>query len=584
MKVDLDITHLYNNIDEWENDFNKLKNNIEVLKKSESNIFNSVRNFKDFVSLRLDSEDLTDKLFCYCKRQVDIDFSLTDLKEKMSEVLKVYSSLQVIGTNLENSIINKSDKVYEFLNDKELLPYKRFLSEILRRKEHILEKEEDIEYKSEYMSKLEKIKERYQSILLNECGSVSVTINEKEIEVNKDNINSLLKDENQDNRRLFNEAFVSTYKNHDKEITSLLKDKLELDIELSKRKKFNSLIEEKMFTYDLPLSIFTDLIKCINSNLDIKHDFNSLRKKILKLDNFYSYDTALSICDIPKIKISLDDGVNIIKNALSILGNDYISLIDKMFNEGWIDVYPKERKVNRIYTSIAYQGVPYIITNYRDDILSVKDLSHEIGHSINTHYSKLRNHSFDFSVSFFLTEVASKVNEILVYDYMLKNASSNSEKQYILYSNINVLINAIFNQTMLSEFEDNVVKKITNKEEVNSEYLNNLYLDLSKKYNGPSMEENPNDKYGWMRITHFIMQDSYYVYQYSVGASIALYIVNKLYNDEGMKQRYLEFLSLGDSASIVECLNTLGIDLSDDYNSYGLKYLKKKIKDFESIL
>lgn len=585
MRTDLDITHIYKSDEEWDVDYKVLSNNIKMLKETISNCFLNVDDFFSFVKLRLDSENLTDKLFSYCKRQVDIDFSLEGYKKKMKTVLDLYGDLQVIGSTLENEIILNSEKVNDYLSSGRLDVYRRFLMEILRKKEHMLDEDEGKEKLFQYMSEMQEVKDQYQDILVNKRGSITVNTKDGEVVVNKDNIRELMLDQNQDNRRIFSLAYSKTYSSYDEEVSKLFSRKLSADILLSRFRKFDSLLEEKMFSYDLPSSLFRNLIISVNDNLDILHDYNGLRKKILGLDSFHSYDTSLSICGIPKMKIKLEDGISFIKKALSVFGEKYVSLIDRMFDEGWVDVYSKEKKVNRSYTSIAYFGVPYIITNYNGSINSLRNLAHEIGHSANTYYSKEANMSHNFSVSFFLTEVASKVNEMLLDEFMLKSSSDLDSKKYILYNSINSLINSIFNQVKLSEFEDTVVTRLSSGKEIDASYLNQLYFDLNKKYNGEDLITDDYVKYDWILVTHFILQESYYMYQYSIGACLALYIVNRILSgDEDFIQSYLRFLSLGDSVSIKESLEVLGIDLeNEDFLQYGFTHLKKKVLEFKNL-
>lgn len=585
MKVDLDITHIYKSDDEWGLDYEVLSSNIETLNVKSDTYFESADSFYDFIKLRLDSENLTDKLYSYCKRQVDVDFSLDDYKEKMEQVLKLYSDLQIIGNKLEKDVIINSSKVEEYLLSDKLKCYQRFLTEILRKKEHVVDAEEAKSKLSNYMSKIQSIKNEYQDLLINKRTSETVNTSNGEVQVNKDSINSLMKDESRKNRKMYSDAYSRTYSIHEDKVTSLFFRKLSADIELSKFKNFDSLLDEKMFSYDLPSSLFRNLISSINSNLDILHDYNRLRKNILGLDEFHTYDTSLPICSVSKMKIELEDGVRYIKESLSVLGSSYTSLIDRMFSEGWIDVYPKDKKVNRSYTSIAYFGVPYIITNYNKSLNSLRNLIHEIGHAANVHFSKQVNMSHDFSVSFFLTEVSSKVNEMLFDQYMLKTCEDEEERKFILYNFINSLVNSIFNQVKLSEFEDEVVRKISNGEDISSQVLDSLYLELNKKYNGEDLITDENVKYGWILNTHFILQESYYVYQYSIGACLSLYIVNKLFNgDEDFVQKYIKFLSLGDSVSIKESLEVIGIDIDkNDFIQYGLDYLREKINEFKNL-
>ena len=139
MTYELDIKHIYESYEDWEKDYELLEKNIEALEESEVNSFNSLEEFKSFLSLRLDTECLVDKVFSYLKRQVDIDNSLEDYKLKMKDVLKLYGKLTVIGNRLEESIILNSDKVLDFMKDSSLKDYLRYLEEIVRKKEHIID-------------------------------------------------------------------------------------------------------------------------------------------------------------------------------------------------------------------------------------------------------------------------------------------------------------------------------------------------------------------------------------------------------------------------------------------------------------
>ena len=255
-----------------------------------------------------------------------------------------------------------------------------------------------------------------------------------------------------------------------------------------------------------------------------------------------------------------------------------------MFNDGWIDAYPKENKIGGSYTSIAYDGVPFILLNYEESITSLRLLAHEIGHAVNTYSSKKANGYHNFSVTFFLTEIASKVNELLLNEYLIEHANNDEEKIYILNDVINALINSIYGQTLFSDFENNAVKSI----EIFGKFgdLNKLFRDLEEEYNGSAFNVEKSSKYEWLKMSHYIMQDSYYVYQYSVGACLSVYIVNKLLNDKNnFKEKYLKFLSLGDRLSITEILKELEIEINNDnFIIEGIEYLNQKIQKLEDLL
>ena len=138
---------------------------------------------------------------------------------------------------------------------------------------------------------------------------------------------------------------------------------------------------------------------------------------------------------------------------------------------------------------------------------------------------------------------------------------------------------------MLSEFEHNLIKRIGNKEQLTNDDLNTLYYNLVNKYEGKHFINDESSKFAWMLITHFILQDTYYIYQYPIGTCISLYIVNGIINNkDNMVEKYLKFLTLGNSVNIIDSLKILGIDVrSSDYINFGLNYLTNKINDFSKL-
>ena len=71
-------------------------------------------------------------------------------------------------------------------------------------------------------------------------------------------------------------------------------------------------------------------------NLDILHKFFALKKAVLKLEPFNSYDTALPMSHNVK-EYSIEDALAIIKNALKPLGNEYQEKFAKIITNHYID-------------------------------------------------------------------------------------------------------------------------------------------------------------------------------------------------------------------------------------------------------
>ena len=64
----------------------------------------------------------------------------------------------------------------------------------------------------------------------------------------------------------------------------------------------------------------------------------------------------------------------------------------------------------------------------------------------------------------------------------------------------------------------------------------------------------------WARIPHFYTP--FYVYKYATGLIVSLIISDKLFKEEGFKDKYIKFLSSGGCDYPLNILKKLGIDIT----------------------
>lgn len=581
MKIEWDLKHLYIDDESWHSDYINLSNRVIQLQKLSEIFLKNAQKFLSYLKYKIEVDERIEKIYCYAKRHLDIDSTLNSYKLMLEQALTLYSDIQKINNDFENRIINNEKLVLQYLDQKELKYYQRYINLILRRKKHILKLDN-----CDYTITMNQIRQSYQNLFTNTIIFDNVIIDGERRIINRNNYQNLLLNEKQENRKIVYDIYTDAYAKATGIISKLYITKLKEDIKLSKQQKYKTLLSKRLYEIELSDKIVEEVIKKINENLSVMHKYTKLKKIALDLKKYHIYDSSLSICKIPKIEYPLEYALNIIKNALNVLGKDYIELITKMFDEGWIDVYPKDNKRTMSFSCISYVGVPYILVNYNDSINSVRTLAHEMGHAIHTFYSKNANNFEYFEFSYFLTEIASKVNEILVNEYMIENCHDKEEKIYIINSIISSLGNSLYGQVMLTEFEDNIINMLSKNKIVDENYLNDLYMKLSKKYNGKDFTYDDNIKYGWCKIPHFIMQDTYYLYQYSIGTAIATNIAYRiLMNEENIVSKYKKFLSCGNSISIKEALKYLDIDLENgEYIDYSIELLSEKMDDMSKML
>ena len=217
--------------------------------------------------------------------------------------------------------------------------------------------------------------------------------------------------------------------------------------------------------------------------------------------------------------------------------------------------------------------------NYQSKYNDVSTLAHEMGHAMHRFYSNKNQDYFYSDNAIFVAEIASTVNETLLNFYMLKNGNK-EEKKNIINEMLDDIKNTIYRQTMFAEFELDIHNRCFNGETLNAEKLNDIYLELVKKYHGDIFVDE-DIKYEWSRIPHFYTP--FYVYQYATGLSIALLIATKINDgDKNMLDKYLKFLSSGSNDYPTNLVEKMGINIKDAVDT-ALNTFDKLIEEYKNL-
>lgn len=347
---------------------------------------------------------------------------------------------------------------------------------------------------------------------------------------------------------------------------------------------FNSAREAALFANHIPESVYDALIEAVHSKMDALHQYVALRSKVLKLDDLAMYDLYTPLVGDVDVTFSFEKAKDIILDALSILGDEYVEVLHKAFNERWIDSLENKGKRSGAYSSGTYGTNPYILMNWQDNIDNLFTLAHELGHSVHSYFTRKYQPFVYGDYSIFLAEVASTTNENLLIDYMLKKYDDSKLQAYIINHYLDGFKGTVFRQTQFAEFEHLIHQADQNRTALTTEFLNEEYFKLNKEYYGPSMVYDQEIQYEWARIPHFYM--NYYVYQYATGFSAASALSARLLADpDNAVEPYLNFLKSGSSDYPIEVLKKAGVDMTtNEATKEALVVFEKRLKQLDELI
>ncbi|MDN5315093.1 MAG: oligoendopeptidase [Clostridiales bacterium] len=370
-------------------------------------------------------------------------------------------------------------------------------------------------------------------------------------------------------RHLRSEAFRQVHASYaalGNTLAALYSTQIRSDYMFSSARKFDSTIEASLFSDNLPLSLYENLLEAVHEAQPVLNKYLELRRQVLELDELHIYDTYLPIVKMPERRYTYEQACDIVRAAFAPLGEEYCALVDKHLTDRWIDVYETPGKTSGAFSWGTYKSHPYVLLNYSGTLSDVFTLAHELGHSLHTLFSSRRPFP-QAHYPIFLAEIASTVNENLLINYLLEQCDENTqdgriEKTWLLNHQLEGFRLTVFRQTMFAEFEQKAHAMSQAGETLNAETLNRLYGDLLREYFGPDTVIDEYMHWEWSRIPHFY--NSFYVYKYATGFSSAVAIADMILKDgSDYVEKYLRFLSAGGSDYPLDILMQAGVNLRE---------------------
>ncbi len=390
----------------------------------------------------------------------------------------------------------------------------------------------------------------------------SINVNGKEQQLTETTFGLLIRSQDRKVREQTYKQYYNKFEENQNTIAVLYSGSVYQDIFNAKARGFNSSLHAALYGNKVPESVYRNLIDCIHKNLPALHDYYSLRKKVLGVDELRHYDVYVPLTKTAEMHTTFEQAVEICRNALSPLGKEYTDRFCSGLLGGWTDRYENIGKRSGAFSSGCYIGDPFILLNYKEDnIRDVFTVAHEGGHSMHSWYSVHNNPFMCYEYTIFEAEVASTFNEELVFEYLLKNAKDTETKKYLLAMRADDILATLHRQTMFAEFELKVHEMVENGTPLSAEILRKTYRELLELYFGPEMHFEPNSDMEGLRIPHFYT--AFYVYKYATGISASMALAHRVVNG-GDKERedYFKFLKSGGSRYPIESLKIAGVDMT----------------------
>ena len=557
------IESMYRNEEDWNSDIEASLAMAEDFVKYQGHLGDSAGTLADALEASDAMEMKLERAYVYARMKLDEDNRESAQQAMMDKAISTIAKISALTSFVSPELTSlPEEQILSFLAEEPRLGvYDHMLRDLLRKKEHVLSMEEEnlIAQYSEVLGCSHQV-----FTMLNNADMKFGKITDEdgdEVTLTHGNYINFMRSHD---RRVREEAFThcyEAYKNLINTIATNYSFNVKTDAVTSRIRKYESSRQQALSGGMIPESVYDNLVESVHKALPVMHEYIALRKKILGVDELKMYDVYVPMVEMPEKEIPFTEAVDIAMEGLAPLGEEYLSQFRKGIDERWIDIYENEGKTSGAYSFGSYDSAPFVLMNYDGRLEDVFTLVHEMGHSMNSYYTRKTQPFCYGDHSIFTAEVASTVNESLLMRHLLNTETDPEMHKYILNMYIEAFRTTLFRQTMFAEFEHKAHRYVEEGGSLTTEWLNQTYDELNTLYFGPALSHDDYIQYEWARIPHFYR--SYYVYQYATGYSAATAISSRILSEgEPARKDYLEFLKCGTNDYPVELLKIAGVDMS----------------------
>jgi len=584
------LADLYETKSDWENAKNAISGKFAKIGEYSGKLGDSAQSLFKALEYYHTIEEEFILLYIYASMLSDQDKRESEPQAMEGQMQQIETELYKVSAYFDPEILAiPEEKIAQFFKDEPKLDkYHQFIDDIQRRKAHTLSESEE-KLIAEAGNLASTPSDIYGIFANADMPRATVTLSTGE-EVKLDAAGyagNRATGIREDRIKVF-EAFFGALNNFRRTLGTQLYSEVKKNIFYKNARKYNSCLESALDNNKIPTSVYYKLIENTNKNLPTLHRYLKLRKRMLGVDELHYYDMYPSLVKSVDLKYTYDEATEIVKKSLAALGEEYVSTLDKAFNERWIDVYPNTGKRSGAYSNGAGYAIhPYILLNYNGKYNDMSTLTHELGHTMHSYFSNTRQPYVNSRYPIFLAEVASTSNEALLMDHELKKLSDPEQRLSLLGNYLESFRTTMFRQTQFAEFELKIHEAAEKGEALTGDKFTEIYMEILKRYYGHDEGVTViDDLYAieWAYIPHFYY--NFYVFQYSTSFMAAQALAEKMrQGGPEMIDKYLEFLSSGSSEYAIPTMNKVGIDMtSDEPFNLAIAKMNKVMDEIEKLL
>lgn len=552
-----DLSPLYESMDDpkIEEDFAKLTKIVEGSRSFFEKEADAAELIKDGVKLAEELSELVHRLAAYFSLLMNADTSISKTVAYLNRIQGIMAGFQPFEVGLKR-LIAKQD-IDELVKVEELQHYNFMLRESKDEAAYLMdaELEELIAHLDIYgVGAWENLFDQLTSTVSADFDGEKKTMTE---------LRNLAYDPDQKVRHQAYEAELSLCPKVEKSLSGALNSIKGQVLYLTDRRGHASPLDESLFRNRTSRKTLDAMIEAIIEKKDVFVRYYKAKARYFGQESLHWADMFAPIGKMPS-GYTVEDSREMLVKSFEKLHPPIAEVMDKAYENNWIDFYPRENKVGGAFCSnLAIIKQSRVLSNFDGSFSAITTLAHELGHAY--HGSRIEDHApLNRSYSMPVAETASTFNE---RHFVLEQVEASDDPQVKLGLLDSLLMSS--SQTscdILSRFlfEQEVFARVEN-EYLRSEDLQKIMHEAQLKAYGDGLDEDSLHPYMWACKGHYYSASrSFYNYPYAFGDLFSVALYDKAQKEgSAFMEKYDEMLTATTVSSAEETGALVGLDLTD---------------------